>query len=57
MDEKFTLMEKRNLFVIERTDYRVVEPSFRSIAFIRQFARSYHVEPKLPKGLNTMIIN
>jgi hypothetical protein len=32
-------------------------PSQKSISFIRQYARCYHVEPSLPKGLSGMSLN
>jgi hypothetical protein len=59
MDERFTLLENGNVLVLENNfmAYNKLNPSPRSVSFIRQFARTYHVEPRLPKSINAVILN
>lgn len=36
---------------------KVVAPSEKTLDFLRSFARTYHVEQSLPKGLNSLCVN
>ncbi len=41
----------------DRNPGRRLTPSRLTIAFIRQFARAYHVTPLLPEGCNGVVLN
>jgi hypothetical protein len=57
MNVKHTLQEKEILLSINGLSYQAQNPSKRNISVIRQFARSYHVENRLPHSLSGIILN
>jgi len=58
MNQKITHSETKNFFsVIDNVKMRELNPRKDVIFFIRQFARAYHVENKLPQALNGIILN
>jgi len=57
MDENFTLLEQNDVLVIDSMNYPLLTPPQHCSDFVRQFARSYHVEPRLPQGLKSMFLN
>ncbi len=42
---------------VDRKKEEVVAPSEKTLELLKQFARAYHVEKSLPKGMNGMCIN
>ena len=58
MPQKITPNQTENCysFMNEKKRSRI-SPSPRSLAFILQFAHSYHVEKKLPSSLAGMVLN
>ena len=38
-------------------DQKVVEPSVRTLDFLKSFARTYYVEKKLPEPMNSICLN
>lgn len=58
MNQKITHSETKNFFsVIDNVGTKELNPGKDVIFFIRQFARAYHVESKLPQALNGIILN
>jgi hypothetical protein len=57
MNVKHTLQEKEILLSINCLSYQAQNPSKRNISFIRQFARSYYIENRLPQSLSGIILN
>ena len=58
MNQKITHPETKKIFsVIDNVEIKELTPDKDVIFFIRQFARAYHVENKLPQALNGIILN
>ena len=59
MHEKITPNQTRDCFSVmnEKRRNRIPNPSERSLAFILQFARSYHVEKNISPSLGGMVLN
>ena len=58
MNHKFTHQVSNNFFsLIDNVEMKKIKPEKQVIFYIRQFARAYHVEDKLPQALNGIILN
>ena len=58
MYQKFTHQESKDFFsVIDNVETKESNPGKHVLFCIRQFARAYHVENKLPQALNGIILN
>jgi len=58
MNHKFTHQVSNNFFsLIDNVEMKKIKPGKQVIFYIRQFARAYHVEDKLPQALNGIILN
>lgn len=60
MPQKFTQDQTTDYFspVIDDDNEKMqLEPKTETISFLRQFARSYHIEKRLPSSLGGLVLN
>lgn len=58
MNKKSTLNESSNPYrAVKKEDMSIANPRKETLSFLKQFARIYHAERKLPAKLAGMILN
>jgi hypothetical protein len=57
MFQRITLEITKRNFSAGEDNVQGLNPKKQTLSFVKQFARSYHLEKKLPPALNGMILN